>query len=54
MSFSIKLLPTIALAMALSPLVAQAQTAPQQARATGQSVVQTGINANSFPNSFGG
>jgi len=54
MSFTIKLLPVLALAVALSPINAQARTAPQPANGGYHIVVQTGVNANSFPNSFGG
>jgi hypothetical protein len=49
-----KFLPALALAIALFPLVAQAQTAPQQAQSNNQTVVYGGVNANSFPDSFGG
>jgi hypothetical protein len=54
MSATIKFLPVIALAVALSPFAAQARTAPQPANGGYHIVVQTGVNANSFPNSFGG
>jgi hypothetical protein len=69
MTFVPKFLPALALVVALSPLAAQAQSAPQQtqgddqivvltipqqAQSDGQMVVFDGIDANSFPNSFGG
>jgi hypothetical protein len=54
MSATIKFLPVITLAVALSPFAAQARTAPQPANGGYHIVVQTGVNANSFPNSFGG
>ena len=54
MSFTIKLLPVIALAVALSPFAAQARTTPQPTNGGYHIVVQTGVNANSFPNSFVG
>jgi len=54
MSFTIKLPPVIALAIALSPIAAQARTAPQPVNGGYRIVVQTGVNANLFPNSFGG
>ena len=54
MSATIKFLPVISLAVALSPFAAQARTAPHPANGGYHIVVQTGVNANSFPNSFGG
>ena len=54
MSLSSKLLPALALAVALSPLAAYAQTAPQQTQLNGQTVVQSGGPAPMFPASAGG
>ena len=54
MSATIKFQPVIGLAVALSPFAAQARTAPHPANGGYHIVVQTGVNANSFPNSFGG
>jgi hypothetical protein len=54
MSLSSKLLPALALAVALSPLAAYAQTAPQQTQLNGQIVVQSGGPAPMFPASTGG
>ena len=54
MSRFIKLLPALALAVALSPLAAYAQTAPQQTQLNGQTVVQSGPANQLYPDSFGG
>jgi hypothetical protein len=54
MTMPIKMLPAIALAIALAPFAGQAQTAPQPAHGGYQTVVHTGVNANSFRDSFGG
>jgi hypothetical protein len=51
---TIKILFILALAVALAPLAAQAKVAPQPAQNGNQTVVQTGVQANSFPDSFGG
>ena len=53
MSRFIKLLPALALAVALSPLAAYAQTAPQQTQLNGQTVVQSGPANQMYPDSFG-
>lgn len=49
-----KILPAIALAVALSPLAAQAQTAPQQAQGSNQTTVQSGPVNQLYPVSTGG
>ena len=69
MTFVPKFLPALALVVALSPLAAQAQTAPQQVQGNDQTAVQAapqqtqsdcqtvvyaGIDTNSFRDSFGG
>jgi hypothetical protein len=54
MSFFSKFLPTLALAVALSPLAAHAQTAPQQSQLNGQTVVQSGPANQMYPASTGG
>jgi hypothetical protein len=67
MSLSFKILPAIALAIALSPMAAQAHGAdpaqktacgfaitPSSATIDNPSTVYGGVNANSFPDSFGG
>jgi hypothetical protein len=62
MSLSRKILPALALAVALAPLAAQAapQTvrvspiAPSAATIDHPTLVYGGVDANSFPDSFGG
>jgi hypothetical protein len=62
MSLSRKILPALALAVALAPLAAQAapQTvrvspiAPSSATIDHPTLVYGGVDANSFPDSFGG
>ena len=67
MSLSIKLLPAIALAIALSPIAAQARAAnaahhnitvyeltPSSATMDNPTTVYGGVNANSFRDSIGG
>jgi hypothetical protein len=54
MTFVSKFLPALALAVALSPLATQAHAAPLQAQGNNQTVVYASVNANSFPDSFGG
>ena len=54
MSLSSKLLPALALAVALSPLAAHAQTTPQQTQLNGQTIVQSNGPAPMFPASVGG
>ena len=67
MSLSIKLLPTIALAVALSPMAAQARGAnaahqnvtvyeltPSSATIDNPTTVYGGVNVNSFRDSIGG
>jgi hypothetical protein len=54
MSISLKILPALALAVALPPLAAHAQTAPQQTQLNGQTVMQSGGPAPMFPVSTGG
>ena len=54
MSLPSKLLPALALAIALSPLVAYARTAPQQTQLNGQTVVQSGPANQMYPASAGG
>lgn len=49
-----KFLPAFALAIALSPLAAQAQTAPHQAYGSNQTIVQSGPVNQLFPASTGG
>ena len=53
MSFASKCLPALALAIALSPLAAQAQPAPH-AYGTNQTIVQSGPANQLFPASTGG
>jgi hypothetical protein len=67
MSLTFKVLPALALAIALSPLAAQAHSAttarhmvhvsrvtPSSATIDHPTVVYGGVNQNSFPDSFGG
>jgi hypothetical protein len=67
MSLTLKILPALALAVALSPLAAQAHSAtaapqtvhvspitPSSATIDHPTLVYGGVNANSFPDSFGG
>ena len=54
MKLSIKFLPAIALAMALSPLAAQAQAAAQTANGGYQTVVQNGPVNQMYLDSAGG
>jgi hypothetical protein len=54
MKFSMKLLPAIALAMALAPFAAQAQNATQTANGGYQTVVQSGPVNQMYPDSVGG
>jgi hypothetical protein len=49
-----KILPAIALAIALSPLAAHAQSAPQQAQGNNQTLVQSGPVNQAYPASVGG
>jgi hypothetical protein len=49
-----KFLPAFALAIALSPLAAHAQTAPHQANGSNQTIVQSGPANQQFPASTGG
>jgi hypothetical protein len=52
MTISLKILPALALAIALSPLAAQA--APQQTQFNGQVIVQSGSVTPAYPASTGG
>jgi hypothetical protein len=67
MSLTFKILPALALAIALSPFAAQAQSAvaasqtvrmssvtPSSATIDHPTVVYGGVGVNSFPDSFGG
>ena len=54
MPFFSKFLPALALAVALSPLAAHAQTAPQQSQSNGQTTVQSGPVSQMYPVSTGG
>ena len=54
MSFFSKCLPAFALAVALCPLAAHAQTAPQQSQSNDQTVVQSGPANQMYPDSVGG
>ena len=54
MAYVFKFLPALALVVALSPLAAHAQTAPQQTQPNGQTVVQSNGPAPMFPASVGG
>ena len=67
MSLTLKILPAFALAIALSPLAAQAQSAdvvqqtarvspitPGSATIDNPTTIYGGVGVNSFPNSFGG
>jgi len=67
MSLTFKILPTLALAIALSPLAAQAHSAtaappmvhvsavtPSSATIDHPTVVYGGVSQNAFPDSFGG
>ena len=67
MSFSRKILPALALAIALAPLAAQAHSADAARQTVGVSTIMTGsatidnpttiyggVGVNSFPDSFGG
>jgi hypothetical protein len=49
MPFASKFLPVLALAVALSPLAAYAQTAPQRPQPNGQTVVQSGPVNQIYP-----
>jgi hypothetical protein len=54
---TLKFLPVLALAVALSPMAAQARNASHpshRAQTNHLTVVQGGVTANSFPDSFGG
>jgi hypothetical protein len=60
MSFSFKIFPVVALALALAPLAVQAQAvrvspiAPSSATIDNPTIVHSGVGVNSFPDSFGG
>jgi hypothetical protein len=54
MSIYFKTLSALAIIVVLSAVSAKAQTAPQQAQRSNQTVVNSDVNANSFPDFFEG